>query len=110
RPRKLAQGERGRAQAGEDRGRDGLHAGDLLAVPTHRLGARTRSIRLRPGLERVSQGQVAVIDESNDPARTSWCESAQGSDFPIQNLPLGIFSVGERLRRPGVALGDYVLG
>jgi len=32
-----------------------------------------------------------VIDESNDPALRSWCESAQGSDFPIQNLPLGIF-------------------
>jgi fumarylacetoacetase len=50
-----------------------------------------------------------VIDKSNDPALTSWCESAQGSDFPIQNLPLGIFSVGERRRRPGVAIGDFVL-
>ena len=50
-----------------------------------------------------------MIDASNDPARTSWCESAQGSDFPIQNLPLGIFSVGERRRRAGVAIGDYVL-
>jgi fumarylacetoacetase len=50
-----------------------------------------------------------MIDESNDPALTSWCASAQGSDFPVQNLPLGIFSVGERRRRPGVAIGDYVL-
>jgi fumarylacetoacetase len=50
-----------------------------------------------------------VIDESNDLALTSWCESAQGSDFPIQNLPLGIFSVGERRRRAGVAIGDFVL-
>jgi fumarylacetoacetase len=39
----------------------------------------------------------------------SWCESAEGSDFPIQNLPLGIFSVGERRRRAGVAIGDFVL-
>jgi fumarylacetoacetase len=39
----------------------------------------------------------------------SWCESSEGSDFPIQNLPLGIFSVGERRRRQGVAIGDYVL-
>jgi len=39
----------------------------------------------------------------------SWVASAEGSDFPIQNLPLGIFSVGERRRRPGVAIGDYVL-
>ena len=50
-----------------------------------------------------------MIDESNDPSLKSWCESAQGSDFPIQNLPLGIFSVGERRRRPGVAIGDFVL-
>jgi fumarylacetoacetase len=50
-----------------------------------------------------------MIDASNDPALTSWCESAQGSDFPVQNLPLGVFSVGERRRRPGVAIGDYVL-
>ena len=50
-----------------------------------------------------------MIDESNDPALISWVESAQGSDFPIQNLPLGIFSVGERRRRAGVAIGDFVL-
>ncbi|WP_308515627.1 fumarylacetoacetase [Sphingomonas flavescens] len=48
-------------------------------------------------------------DATNDPALSSWCESAQGSDFPIQNLPLGIFSVGERRRRIGVAIGDFVL-
>ena len=50
-----------------------------------------------------------MIDASNDPALTSWCDSAQGSDFPIQNLPLGIFSVDDRGRRPGVAIGDYIL-
>jgi fumarylacetoacetase len=50
-----------------------------------------------------------VIDETNDPALVSWCESAQGSDFPIQNLPLGIFSVGNRRRRAGMAIGDFVL-
>ena len=60
-------------------------------------------------MARLSQGEVAVIDASNDPALKSWCDSAQGSDFPIQNLPFGIFSVGERRRCPGVAIGDYVL-
>jgi fumarylacetoacetase len=60
-------------------------------------------------VDRLSEGQTAVIGDSNDPALTSWCASAQGSDFPIQNLPLGIFSVGERRRRAGVAIGDYVL-
>jgi len=38
-----------------------------------------------------------------------WVESAKGSDFPIENLPLGIFSVGQRRRKSGVAIGDYVL-
>jgi fumarylacetoacetase len=49
----------------------------------------------------LSQGEAAVTK--------SWVESAEGSDFPIENLPLGIFSVGERRRRAGVAIGDYVL-
>ncbi len=40
---------------------------------------------------------------------TCWVESAEGSDFPIENLPLGIFSVGQRRRKAGVAIGDYVL-
>ena len=39
---------------------------------------------------------------------TSWVDSAEGSDFPIQNLPLGIFSDGAG-RRPCVAIGDFVL-
>ena len=50
-----------------------------------------------------------MIDETNDPSRVSWVETAQGSDFPIQNLPLGIFSVGNRRRRAGMAIGDFVL-
>ena len=50
-----------------------------------------------------------MTDESNDPGLISWCDSAQGSDFPIQNLPLGVFSVGQRRRRAGIAIGDYVL-
>ena len=40
---------------------------------------------------------------------SSWVESAAGSDFPIENLPLGIFSVGHRRRKAGVAIGDFVL-
>jgi fumarylacetoacetase len=50
-----------------------------------------------------------VTDDPNDPALTSWVESAQGSDFPIQNLPLGIFSAHGGGRRAGVAIGDYIL-
>jgi fumarylacetoacetase len=50
-----------------------------------------------------------VTDESNDAARVSWVASAQGSEFPIQNVPLGIFSEAKGRRRPGVAIGDYIL-
>ena len=42
---------------------------------------------------------------------TSWVESANDglTDFPLQNLPLGIFSTDELDRRIGVAIGDRVL-
>jgi fumarylacetoacetase len=53
---------------------------------------------------------VSGLDETHDPARTSWVSGAEpGSDFPVQNLPLGIFSEARGLRRPGVAIGDYIL-
>lgn len=50
------------------------------------------------------------IDETHDPARRSWVESANArSDFPIQNLPLGIFSPPGAGPRGGVAIGDCIL-
>lgn len=50
------------------------------------------------------------IDHSHDPALVSWVESAQGHpDFPIQNLPLCIFSSEGRERRAGIAIGDMLL-
>ena len=49
-------------------------------------------------------------DETHNPAHTSWVGgAAAGSDFPVQNLPLGIFSDGKGQRRPGVAIGDFIL-
>lgn len=49
-------------------------------------------------------------DATHDPALTSWVESANGHpDFPIQNLPFGIFSPGEQAPRAGVAIGDMIL-
>jgi len=63
-------------------------------------------------MDRFSEGETAVkmIDETHDPSRVSWVRGAQpGTDFPVQNLPLGIFSEAKGLRRPGVAIGDYVL-
>jgi len=50
------------------------------------------------------------LDETHDPARASWVASANGhADFPIQNLPLGVFSVGAGEPRIGVAIGDRIL-
>lgn len=53
----------------------------------------------------------ASIDETHDPKRTSWVESANGHpDFPIQNLPLGIFSMSaDDEPRGGVAIGDKIV-
>jgi fumarylacetoacetase len=53
---------------------------------------------------------VSGLDETHDPAAASWVNGADvGSDFPVQNLPLGIFSEGKGQRRPGVAIGDFIL-
>ena len=50
------------------------------------------------------------MNPTNDPTLVSWVKSAQGSDFPIQNLPWGIFSTeGDERRRAGVRVGDRVL-
>lgn len=45
----------------------------------------------------------------NDPSLHSWIDIAPGSDFPIQNLPFGVFETEERGPRLGVAIGEYVL-
>ena len=53
---------------------------------------------------------MSEVDETHDPARSSWVDGAEaGSDFPVQNLPLGIFSESRGQRRPGVAIGDFIL-
>jgi fumarylacetoacetase len=52
------------------------------------------------------------VNETHDPKRTSWVDSAQEhSDFPIQNLPYGVFRRLETGGPPsvGVAIGDQIL-
>jgi fumarylacetoacetase len=46
---------------------------------------------------------------ANDPKLRSWVEVPQGSDFPIQNLPFGIFKTRYLTAVAGVAIGDHVL-
>ncbi len=47
--------------------------------------------------------------EVNNPELTSWVRVPADSDFPIQNLPFGIFSTADRSARPGVAIGEHIL-
>ena len=55
------------------------------------------------------------VNETHDPARRSWVESANaaGADFPIQNLPLGMFVPAGQpagaAARPGMAIGDSLV-
>ncbi len=52
---------------------------------------------------------MSRIDETHDPRRESWVSSANGhSEFPIQNLPLGVFSPPGGAPRGGVAIGDMI--
>jgi fumarylacetoacetase len=54
---------------------------------------------------------MSALDETHDPARRSWVASANGHpDFPIQNLPFGVFTPpGGGERRGGVAIGSSIL-
>src|ERR1700745_520603 len=45
----------------------------------------------------------------NDPKLRSFVDVSPTSDFPIQNLPYGVFSAHGLAPRVGVAIGDYVL-
>ena len=51
------------------------------------------------------------MDDTHRTDLASWVESANAAttDFPIQNLPLGMFRSPGRGARPGVAIGDQVL-
>lgn len=51
------------------------------------------------------------LNETHDPTARSWVESANSpdTDFPMQNLPLGVFEGGKELPSIGVGIGDQVL-
>jgi fumarylacetoacetase len=58
--------------------------------------------------------ETGMIDDTHDRARRSWVASANGHpEFPLQNLPLGVFSPPGRTPpdarpRGGVAIGDAI--
>lgn len=54
-----------------------------------------------------------MMNDTHRPDRRSWVESANAprADFPVQNLPFGVFRdwEGDDSPRVGVAIGDFVL-
>jgi fumarylacetoacetase len=52
-----------------------------------------------------------ALDATHDPGLRSWVEAANapGCEFPIQNLPFGIFQRRGEKPRGGVAIGDQIL-
>ena len=51
------------------------------------------------------------LNPTHDPRRRSWLASANApeTDFPIQNLPFGIFRDANDMPRGGVAIGDQIV-
>ncbi|MBI3760100.1 MAG: fumarylacetoacetate hydrolase family protein, partial [Deltaproteobacteria bacterium] len=49
------------------------------------------------------------FDETTDPALQSFVPLAADTDFPIQNLPYGVFSSDDGRTSIGVRIGDFVL-
>jgi hypothetical protein len=62
--------------------------------------------RLQAGIEIPSDSPLCTPSHS---LTMSFIQYAADHPFPIQNLPVGVFSHGERSERPGVAIGDYIL-
>ncbi len=46
---------------------------------------------------------------ANDPSRKSWLEVPSGSDFPIQNLPFGVFMANDDHISIGSRIGDTAI-
>jgi fumarylacetoacetase len=61
------------------------------------------------GRATVAGGKLTFMITANDPNLKSWVEVSRSSDFPIQNLPFGIFKTKYLTPVAGVAIGDFVL-
>lgn len=46
---------------------------------------------------------------ANNPDRKSWLTVAKNSDFPIQNIPFGVFLTKEDITTIGTRIGDYAI-
>src|SRR5207248_9979908 len=70
--------------------------------------------RRHPRRRMKREGGTTMIDETHDAKRQSWVASANGHpEFPLQNLPFGVFSPPGRTApdaasRGGIAIGDMI--
>ncbi|MDB6126217.1 MAG: fumarylacetoacetase [Verrucomicrobia bacterium] len=64
-----------------------------------------------PSANSRAMSATVLLNATHDPLRMSWVESANvpTSDFPLQNLPYGVFETSNSSARIGVAIGDQVL-
>ncbi|MFM2230997.1 MAG: Fumarylacetoacetase [Bacteroidota bacterium] len=46
---------------------------------------------------------------ANNPSRKSWLSVSENSDFPIQNIPFGVFLTREDVITIGTRIGDYAI-
>lgn len=46
---------------------------------------------------------------ANDPSLKTWLEVPENSDFPIQNIPFGVFKMSNLKARVGTRIGDNVI-
>jgi len=47
--------------------------------------------------------------KTNDPSKKTWLEVAPNSDFPIQNIPFGVFLTRDDIITIGTRIGDYAI-
>jgi fumarylacetoacetase len=46
---------------------------------------------------------------ANDPTRKTWLKTAKNTDFPIQNIPFGVFLTRDDVITIGTRIGDYAI-
>lgn len=46
---------------------------------------------------------------ANDPKRKTWLETSPDTDFPIQNIPFGVFLTRDDIVTIGTRIGDYAI-
>ncbi len=50
-----------------------------------------------------------MLSKSNDPSKKTWLPVAPNSDFPIQNIPFGVFLTRDDVITIGTRIGDHAI-